>query len=149
MTVLLNAAGIPEPSPEVQRRLRAVHPNLFLRFIPHLAEQGAVCWAWPESDARWEQVRTGECDPARAHDIVGYLPMGCSQDEAPAHLERTLRSFPKEEVRRLADRMQAFNSTEALQAQVQEALKEVMSHADPTGRTKVRRGKKVDVTPVV
>lgn len=147
MPVLVNALGRPEPSPEVQRRLRAVHPNLFLRFIDHLGTHWAVCWQWPENDARWATVQSGEVDPARAHDIVGYLPMDCPLDDAPAHLHRVMRTFPKEEVAQLADRVLSFNDTEALNAQMGEALKELMDSVDPTGLTKTRRGKKVQVTP--
>ena len=92
MSVILNALGNPEPSAEVSQRLRAIDPKLFLRFIPHLPEHWAVCRGWDEQDDRWAEVRSGNADPSRAHDIIGYLPMGCSQAEAPAYLERTLRT---------------------------------------------------------
>lgn len=100
---MLNAAGLPEPSPDIQRRLRAVHPGLFLRFIPHLPESWAICLEWEKADARWAQVQAQEVPADRAHDIVGYLPMGCTADEAPALLERTLRAFPSETAQRAAD----------------------------------------------
>ena len=149
MSVLVNALGRPEPSPEVQRRLRAVHPNLFLRFIDHLGTHWAICWQWPENDRRWETVQSGEVDPARAHDIVGYLPMDCSLDDAPAHLHRVMRTFPKEEVSALADRILRFNETEALNEQVNAVLQELTDSPDPTGLTKVRRGRKVNVSPAI
>ena len=146
MAVLVNALGHPEPSPEVQRRLRGVHPNLFLRFIDHLPTMWAVCWRWEENDRRWAEVQSGEVDPARAHDIIGYLPMDCGTDEAPSYLHRVLRTYPKEEVAALADRALRFNETEALNAQVAEALKELTDAPDPTGLTKTRRTRKVQVT---
>jgi hypothetical protein len=149
VTVLVNALGRPEPSPEVQRRLRAVHPNLFLRFIDHLPTMWAVCWRWEENDRRWAEVQSGEVDPARAHDIVGYLPMDCSVDEAPAHLHRVMRTYPKEEVAALADRVLRFNETQALEQQVNAVLQELTDSPDPTGLTKTRRGRKVKVSPVV
>lgn len=149
MSVLVNALGRPEPSPEVQRRLRAVHPNLFLRFIDGLNSSWAICWAWPENDRRWSTVQSGEISPDRAFDIVGYLAMDCSLDEAPSYLHRVLRTFPKEEVSQLADRILRFNETEALNEQVNEVLKELTDSPDPTGLTKTRRGKKVQVTPAL
>lgn len=149
MSVILNALGNPEPSAEVSQRLRAIDPKLFLRFIPHLPEHWAVCRGWDEQDDRWAEVRSGNADPARAHDIIGYLPMGCSQAEAPAYLERVLRSYPKEDVSRLADRVLAFNQTGAVQDEVQAAIAEVLDAPDPTGKTKVRRGKQVKVEKIV
>lgn len=149
MSVILNALGTPEPSAEVSRRLRAIDDRMFLRFIPHLPEHWAVCRGWDERDERWSQIQAGEVAPDRAHDIIGYLPMGCSQAEAPSYLERVLRSYPKEEVSRLADRVVAFNQMDAMKDQVQAAIAEVLDAPDPTGKTKVRRGRKVEVEKVV
>jgi hypothetical protein len=60
-----------------------------------------------------------------------------------------MRTFPKEEVSQLADRILRFNETEALNEQVNEVLKELTDSPDPTGLTKTRRGKKVQVTPAL
>lgn len=146
MAILLNAQGRPEPSPEVTRRLLAIDPGLFLRFMDHVGSFWAVCWAWPKSDARWEGVRDGSVDPAKAFDIVGYLPMDCPVESAPAYLERMLRTFPKEEVQRMANGIEAFNSSgRATSGLVDQAIGEVLDGADPTGRMKVRRGRRVQV----
>lgn len=143
MAVILNTLGRPEPSPEVTRRLLAIDRGLFLRFLPHLGTQWAVCWSWPENDRRWAGVRDGSVDPSKAFDIVGYLPMDCRVEEAPAYLERMLRSFPKEEVAALADRVTAFNDQQALRPQVEAAVADILDRPDPTGRTKTRRARKV------
>lgn len=150
MAILLNAQGRPEPSPEVTRRLLAIDPGLFLRFMDHVGAFWAVCWAWPKSDARWEGVRDGSVDPAKAFDIVGYLPMDCPVESAPAYLERMLRTFPKEEVQRMANGVEAFNSSRgALSGLVDQAIGEVLDSSDPTGLTKKRRGKRVQVEKIV
>ena len=150
MAILFNAQGRPEPSPEVTRRLLAIDPGLFLRFIDHVGAFWAVCWAWPKTDRRWEGVREGSIDPAKAFDIVGYLPMDCPVDSAPAYLERMLRTFPKEEVQRMADSIEAFNSSgSALSALVDQAIGEVLDHPDPTGKAKRRRARIVEVEKVV
>jgi hypothetical protein len=143
VAILLNAAGRPEPSPEVTRRLLAVSPALFLRHMDHLGPQWAVCCAWFENDARWAGVRDGSVDPARAFDIIGYLPMDCALEEAPAYLERMLRAYPREDVNRMADAIIEFNETKALQPEVDAAIADVLDRADPTGLTPTRRARRV------
>lgn len=139
---LLNHRGNPEPSPEIQRRLQAVHPRLELRFIQGIATHWAICLRWEDNDHRWQHIQSQEVNPNRSIDIVGYLPMDCSLDEAPAHLAKSLRQFPKEEVRRIADYVVEFNEHEALRPAVEAALIEVLDNPDPTGTAKRRPRKK-------
>jgi hypothetical protein len=138
MAVILNAAGTPEPSPQVQRRLRAAHPGLFLRFLPQSGEHWAICLEWGANDPRRAKLQDGSVDPARAHDIIGFLPMTCSADEAPAYLERSFRTFPREDVQRMADDVTASFSAPAQQA-VEQAIAEVLDNPNPAGTPKRRR----------
>ena len=126
MSVLLNSAGQPEPPTAVVRRLRALHAGLHLRYLEHTGEHWAVCMDWQPDDRRWEWVQAGKSDPASAYDIIGYLPMLCSADEAPAYLERTFRQYPKEEVQRMADYVQHFNETTPIADAADAALAEVL-----------------------
>jgi hypothetical protein len=137
--ILLNGAGAPEPSPSVTRRLRAIHPDLFLRFIPHVGTSWAVCMGWASNDPRREQVQRGEVGPDRAHDIVGYLPMDASADDAPGYLERMFRSYPSDAVKRLADFVVQEQQASILGAATEEAIGEVLDQADPSGRGAKRR----------
>lgn len=130
--VLVNHRGTPEPSPEIQRRLAAVNPHLFLKYIDGLPEHWAICLRWAENDRRWQQVQAQMVDPNRSMDIVGYVPMGCSAEEAPAYLERSLRQYPKEEVQRIVDDMGRYNATAPLQQAIEQALVEVLDSSDPT-----------------
>jgi len=139
---LLNHRGNPEPSPEIQRRLRAVHPRLELRFLQGMTTHWAICLRWDERDERWKHIQSQEIDPNRAIDIVGYLPADCSLEDAPSHLQRCLRQFPKEEVQRIADHVVDFNEHDALRPQVEAALAEVLDRPDPSGTTKTRRTRK-------
>lgn len=139
---ILNHRGNPEPSPDIQRRLRAVHPRLELRFIRGMTTHWAICLQWAENDDRWRHIQSQEVDPMRSIDIVGYLPVDCPLDQAPAHLAKSLRQFPKEEVRRIADFMTEFNENEALRPAVEAALIEVLDNPDPTGTAKRRPRKK-------
>lgn len=129
--MLLNHLGRPEPSPEVSRRLKAIHAGLHLRFVETFAEHWAVCMTWDSEDRRWVHVQEGHTSPTDAYDIIGYLPMLCPADEAPAYLERMFRTFPKEEVQRMSDAMESWNTghiTEALES----AIGEVLDRADPS-----------------
>ena len=96
--------------------------------------------AWEESDPRWKHVQSQEIDPLRSMDIVGYLPMRCSLDEAPAYLERSLRQFPRQDVQQIADGIVRFNETVPLQDAVNAAIAEVLDSPDPSGTAK-RRGR--------
>ena len=139
MSVLLNSAGQPEPPTAVVRRLRALHAGLHLRYLEHTGEHWAVCMDWQPDDRRWEWVQTGKSDPASAYDIIGYLPMLCSADEAPAYLERVFRQYPKEEVRNMADHVQAYNETAPVAAAIESALTDALETPvapRPRGRPK-------------
>ena len=126
MAVLLNAAGQPEPPTHVVARLRALHAGLFMKFLEQTGEHWAICLRWSPEDTRWEWVQRGETDPEMAYDIIGYLPMLCSIDEAPAYLERTFRQYPKDEVRRMADFVEQFNATQPISQAADAALTEVL-----------------------
>jgi len=139
--VLLNSAGQPEPPTAVVARLRALHAGLSLKFLTHTGEHWAVCMAWQPEDRRWERVQQGETDPASAYDIIGYLPVDCPTDEAPAYLERTFRQYPKDEIRQMADYVQQYNADAPVSAAVEEALTEALE--SPVLPKKRGRPKKV------
>jgi hypothetical protein len=141
MTILLNERGNPEPSPDVQRRLRGVHPRLSLRFVEVAPSSWAVALEWADDDPRRERVRNGTLPLGSAYDIIGYLPMGASVDEAPAYLSRMFREYPLDHVRSIADRIADFNATEPVREAVQAAAAEVLDSANPAGTPKGRRRK--------
>jgi hypothetical protein len=86
-------------------------------------------------------VQTGQTDPASAYDIIGYVPVDCSVDEAPAHLERVFRTYPKDEVRNMADYVQSYNESAPVDAAIEEALVEALE--SPVAPKKRGRPKKV------
>lgn len=128
--LLRNAAGIPIPPLDITERISRIDPLLGLRY---LSAEWAIIWSWPLSDPRWATVQSGETDPAFAWDIVGYLPLTCSVEEAPAYLERTLRTYPREEVSRLCTKVADWNVSGVLAettTAVIEATRDVMGKAD-------------------
>jgi len=136
MALILNSAGKPEPSPEISRRLRFIHPGLHLRFIEIFDSNWAVCVEWDEKDRRHEKVQKGEIGGGAAYDIVGYIPLSCSVDEAPAYLERVFREFPGAEASSFLDRMDYYNRIPAQEA-AEKAIGEVLDAADPSKDKKV------------
>lgn len=138
--VVLNHRGTPEPSSDIQRRLSEVHPRLSLKYVEGADEHWAICMRWDETDARWQHVQSQELDPNRSLDIIGYLPMKCGVDEAPAYLSKALRQYPKADVQALTDRVVAFNETAPIAAAMDAALAEVLDNPNPSGTAK-RRGR--------
>lgn len=120
--MLYNAAGNPEPSPEIQRRLRALDSRLYLEFMPDFARHWALKCRWQDGDRRWERVQTGAIPESSAADIVGWLPMDCSVDEAPAYLERSLSVFSERQADRVLFDVERWNRSGARDEQVQEVL---------------------------
>lgn len=138
--VVLNHRGTPEPSSEIQRRLMAVHPRLSLKYINGVDHHWAICMRWDEGDERWQHVQSQEIDPNRSIDIIGYLPLACPPDEAPAYLTKALRQYPKADVQALTDRVVAYNDTVPLAAAIETAIAEVLDQPDPS-HTPKRRGR--------
>lgn len=138
--VVLNHRGTPEPSSEIQRRLAVVHPRLSLKHIDGVDQHWAICMRWDEQDERWQHVQSQEIDPNRSIDIVGYLPLDCSPEEAPAYLAKALRQYPKADVQALTDRVVTFNETVPLAAAIESAITEVLDQPDPS-HTPKRRGR--------
>jgi len=138
MTMLVNSVGKPEPSPEIQRRLAAITPGLQLRFLDTIGARWAVTLVWGAEDRRWQWVQEERYDPAAAYDIIGYLPLECSPEEAPPYLERMLRTYPREDVQRMVDGVARWNEQGAGKAEVEQAVAEVLDSPDPTQTTKKR-----------
>lgn len=142
MALILNSAGNPEPSPEISRRLKAIHAGLHLKFVDSTTEHWAICMSWQPDDSRWQYVQSGEMPPDRAYDIIGYIPLACGVDEAPSYLERYFRSSSKEEVRNMADAVTSWNMGGGqLDSIVEEAIGEVLDMPDPSA-TKPKRSRK-------
>lgn len=141
MAILLNERGNPEPSPEIQRRLRGIHPRLSLRFMQSAPSHWAVVLGWDENEPRRERIRSGEIPLTSAIDIIGYLPIDASVDEAPGYLGRMFRTYPSENVQSIADHIANFNATEPLRDAVEAAAADVLDSANPAGTPKARRRK--------
>lgn len=137
--VVLSHRGTPEPSSEIQRRLAAVHPRLFLRYVDVFNSHWALCMRWDANDRRFVELQQQTIDPDRSFDIIGYLPVDCPPDQAPAYIERSLRQYPVEEVRRIADFVQDYNASAPVAAAIDEAMAEVLENPLPRKRGRPRK----------
>jgi hypothetical protein len=81
---------------------------------------------WDETDRRYVELQQQTIDPDRAFDIIGYLPIDCSVDSAPSYIERALRQYPAEDVRRVADFVEQFNATSPVASAMEQAIAEVL-----------------------
>lgn len=119
MSIVLDEQGTPAPPTEIVARLGRVHPSLGLKFGGYGGRPWSLTWTWPETDLRWERVRSSEISPESAYDVIGSLPMGCGVDEAAGYVERSFKDYPVEEVSKLRDRMHHYNAVEVPQKQVE------------------------------
>lgn len=141
MVMLVNGMGRPEPSPELQRRLAAITPGLQLRLLNGIGSRWSVTLAWGPQDRRWQWVQEERYDPASAFDIIGYLPLDCGMDQAAPYLEKMLRDYPREDVRRMVDDVSKWNAQDAGKAEVEQAVAEVLDMPDPASVGKKKRGR--------
>lgn len=101
-TFLVNERGGPVPPADILSRTKTIHAALSLRFMPDLDHSTwALTWEWPDTDSRWARVRSGEISRESAYDIIGYLPLDCTVEQAPSYIEAHLKHYPKEEIRKL------------------------------------------------
>lgn len=142
--VLFGASGQPEPSPEIQRRLQAIHPRLFIEFMKHSGNMWGVYLTWASDHPSWEKVQKGLIPPDKARDRIGYLPLDCSSEEAPAYLSKMFRQYPREDVRNMVDGVVQYNTVGATQTALVDAIAEVLDMPDPSAtraRSKRSRSK--------
>jgi len=143
MALLLNSAGTPEPSPEIRRRLQAVHPGLDLKFNIGTPAHWMVTMAWPENDRRWGMVQRQEIGGGASYSILGWLPLDCPIDQAPNYLERFLRTATEDSTRDLLAHVSRYNTEVLPAAQVDEALQAVLGSGSPIGDDRVaKKGKR-------
>lgn len=143
--LVTNLNGAPEAPRDIVDRLRRVDPALGLRWMPDLDRSSwALTWEWPLNDGRWARVQCNDISRESAYDIIGYLPVGCSIDQAAGYVETHLKQYPKEEIRKLHKAVQRWNEVEIPQQQVSQVIADTL---DDVARGKRKKGKTIVVTP--
>ena len=142
--VLVNDRGLPEPSPEVARRLRQVDPGLFLAMSP-FARVWQVRRTWAEGDPRYRLAQEGALDPNNTFDIICTLPLDVSVEEAPGYLAQSFGQVADaEERKRWLDKLAHFNASGEAQA---EAVADAAEEAVEAVLSAPRKGRRTKVTP--
>lgn len=93
-TLVRGADGRPQPPQELIERLKKYDARVGLYYTKC---SWAITEAWAENDPRRARILEGDMSEDMAFDICGYLPLTCSLDEAPAYIERELRSYSAEQ----------------------------------------------------
>jgi hypothetical protein len=139
--LLVNLAAEPIPPSDILRRLKQVHPALGLKFYEPGAgvSSWAVTWKWRDDDPRRERIRRQEIPPDADIDIIAWLPLGCSVDEAAGFVERAVRHYPRDDIRALCDRLHHYNRVEAVQENWREVESRVMTRAEDLGKAATPR----------
>lgn len=121
LTLVRDVEGTPLPPSAVvdELRRRTQCPELGLRYC-NVSWQ--LIWTWSANDHRRERIRKGEYPETSAYDIVGTLPIDCSVDQAPSYAEKCLRSYPRDDARKLADAIAHYNVSEVARQQVATVL---------------------------
>lgn len=105
-TLLRDAEGRLQPPQELLARIERAHPRVSLRYTK---AAWAIIERWPEDSPRWAWVQDGSVPAEMAFDVCGYLPLTCSLDEAPAYIERELRSYTPEQYTAVRHAVQHWN----------------------------------------
>lgn len=111
-SLLVTQDGMPQPSPELERRLRDANPRLGIRFYPALKQWGITC-QWAERDARREMAQKGEIGGDATFDIVCFLPTDCGVDEAVAYMLPRMAAHPTKDVRAMMLALAAHNDAQS------------------------------------
>ncbi|GAC1360243.1 MAG: hypothetical protein NVSMB4_18750 [Acidimicrobiales bacterium] len=131
-TLVVNERGGPVPPSGLVDRLHRIDPALGVRWMANFdASCWAVTWEWPLSDARWSRVQSSEIPREAAYDIIGYLPPGCTADEAAPFVESHLKAYPSEKIQALRSKVATWNEVEVPNQQVQTLIADTM---DDVGR---------------
>lgn len=96
---IISVDGNPVPPSEMVARVKQIHPRLGIRFMDMSYHgEGQKYWAvtmdWDNNDKRMRQVAEGKMSPDSAFDILGYLPLDCSIDEAYGYLVNNFKARP-------------------------------------------------------
>lgn len=104
---LVSERGHPIPPQEVVQELNARYPGIRVEWLQ--GAWGMSGWAlkkaWGSEDKRWERVRSGECDPDHAFDLLTRFPPETRSGDMLGWIDRNIagsrRIDPAKEAERL------------------------------------------------
>jgi hypothetical protein len=117
----------PEVPADVLLRLRAISPQLGLRF--YQGSGWAVMWKWREDDRRRAYIQRGELPADEDSDIVCYLPEGMDADQSVSFIEGKTSKHPTAHIRELCDTIRTQRDQQ-LDATFQPVMDEAMNQVE-------------------
>lgn len=126
--------GSPAAPTYVVDGLKRIHPSLDLQYLAFPDPQGntAAWWAlverWGDNDPRLEKVKKGELADGSAYDILGFLPLDCTADQAYGYVLNALRSNNTEQFSKHLNRIDKFNKdvVKKVKEEVHEMAEEIV-----------------------
>ena len=134
----------PLPLTNVVESLRRVDDRLDLKYVVYHHRDGvntnrderwAIILRWSETDPRRVMIQRGQMDPGADFDVMAYLPLDCSPEEAFHYFASSAKQFHrKDDVERLLSRIDKYNekvTSDAKQSTV-DLAEELISTNAPT-----------------
>lgn len=126
--------GVPLPPPELAAEIERRCPGAGLLYT---RAAWAITLRWRPDDARRRFIQTGEMQPEGDFDVVGYLPVNCSLDQAPALIERELKNWPDDAFRDMRAAVDQWNNVgreAAIEDQVMGGVYNDLDHPENAAR---------------
>lgn len=136
MTVIRDAFQRPVAPSDIVERLHQVDDRLNLRYVYYahrdysnvnMDERWAITLRWTESDKRRRMIQLGQMAEDADFDVLAYLPLDCSPEQAFSFFENGARQMvgTKDDIDRLLSRIHAFNDQ-----QTKKVIGEELAKAD-------------------
>lgn len=134
--MIYTSFATPAAPSEVVKRLKQVDPRLDLKYVAwpsrdganmNLSHQWAIIQRWREDDTRRRMIQLGQMSDDSDFDVITYLPIEVSTEEAFGYFERSLRGQfqNNSDINHFLQNLHKWNV-----AAQKEVLKPVMEHAE-------------------
>jgi hypothetical protein len=99
-TMIFQQFAQPAPDPEIVSRLKQIDDRLDLKYMayPHrdyaetnLTQNWTIIQRWRQDDGRRKMIMLGQMSPEDDFDIIAWLPVDCSVEQAFGFFERACR----------------------------------------------------------
>lgn len=142
--MIVSELGRPLPPEGVVKSLHQVDDRLGLKYVAYHHRDGinmntderwAIILNWGAEDDRRVMIQRGQMAPDAAFDILAYLPIDASPEDAFSIFANGAKQFHrKSDVERLVSRIDKFNAktTEAAKEETTQLAEELISTNAPT-----------------
>ena len=133
--MIFNAQGVPTPPSDIVERLQRIDERFGLKFLSLATtdqrmggdvvtgadQYWAITLKWPQNDARRKMIAEGHMSPDDDFEILTFLPLDCSVDQAYGYLVNHLRQIRnRDDARWLLEHAAAYNTEVVREAKAQQ-----------------------------